>query len=171
MNTHTAIQAAGLHATLKDRLLAQYPELAEDEQSLFDTLDGLTELQPALIAVLRSRDDDLMLVEGIKARVAELGERLRRIEERADNKRAFVTDIMDQSGLKKIEAPDFTVTLGKKAASVIVTDEAQIPADYFKEKTIRTLDKTLIKQALQDNFPVPGANLSNGGVQLTVRKK
>lgn len=171
MNTHTAIQAAGLHATLKDRLLAQYPELAEDEQALFDTLDGLTELQPALIAVLRSRDDDLMLVEGIKGRMAELGERLRRLDERADNKRAFVTDIMDQSGLKKIEAPDFTVSLGRKPTSLIITDEAAIPEDYWREKTVKSVDKTLIKQALQDNFTVAGAALSNGGVQLTIRKK
>lgn len=170
MNMHRAYNLLTLHQQYKDMLLVQFPELAEDEGALLDTLEGLTDLNENLIAILRSRDDDLMLVTGIEARVKELNERKARLELRADAKRAFVCRVMEEAELKRLDAPDWTVSLGRKPQAVQITDEAAVPAEYWREKVTRSVDKTALKAALATG-KVPGAALDNGGVQLTIRKK
>lgn len=170
MNIHRAHNLLTLHQQYREMLLVQFPELADDEAALLDTLEGLTDLNDTLIAILRSRDDDLMLTAGIDARIKELSERKARFEARADAKRSFVGRVMEESGVKKLEAPDWTVSLGRKPQAVQITDETAIPADYWREKTTRTVDKVAIKAALATG-DVPGAALDNGGTQLTIRKK
>jgi hypothetical protein len=160
-----------IHKQMRERLLADYPALADDAAALADTLEGESDLDKAIVALLRSADDDGMMVGGINERMGELIERKTRLENRIEAKRNLAFWAMTEAGLPKLTAPDFTASIGASRAKVIITDAALIPPDYFNEPKPPEPNKTLIGQALKDGHTVPGCVLSNGGQTLTIRKK
>lgn len=172
-NAHTLTRELVHREYLREQLLVQFPDLAEDEQALLDTLDGESKLDDMLAEVMRSSEDDAMLIAGIKERLAELTERKARLERRVEAKREIVCRTMDRANLQKIERPDFTLSLRKSPPSVIITDEKLIPADYLihPEPPAPRPDKAGIAVALKRGDPIPGCTLSNGGVGLSVRRK
>lgn len=159
---------AARHSIVRDQLLARFPSLAEDEKALADTLEGVSSFNEAVAAVLRSLDDDLMLVAGIDARVTELEQRKTRIGVRALAKREAILAAMQEAGERKVELPEGTLSVSRGPAKVIVTDEAEVP-DAYKRTTV-TVDKAALKKALVEGRTVPGAVLSNGGATLTIRR-
>lgn len=166
-NLHDA--SAG-YRRLREVLLVQYPELAEDERALVDTLDGISDLDTAIAAVMASREDDLALIEAIKARTSDLTARKSRIEARADAKKAAVLSAMVECGRRKIDLPEITLSVTPVKPSVVITDETLLPDDV-KEPQPAKVSRTLIKAALDEGKEVPGAYLSNGGQTLSVRRK
>lgn len=161
--------AAHNDRVLREELLRRFPSLAEDEQALLDTLDGESDFDRQVLAVLRSADNDAMLAAGIEARLDELQARKVRLEERTQNKRAAILHAMQAAGRKKVELPDATVSIRATPPSVIITDEAAVPPDYFTPQPPK-LPKSAVKDALQGGKEVPGAMLSNGGASLSVRR-
>lgn len=170
---HQLATALAHRAYLKEQLLVQFPDLAEDERALLDTLDGESKLDDMLAEVMRSSEDDAMLVAGIKERMTELNERKARLERRVEAKREIVCRTMDKANLQKIERPDFTLSLRKSPPAVLITDEKLIPDDYLihPEPPAPKPDKAGIAVALKGGKEVPGATLSNGNVGLQIRKK
>lgn len=155
---------------LRARLLDLYPELGEDAQALADTLEGMSDFNDMVCVVIDSAENDAALVTALQDRVASMNLRMQRLSEREDRKRRAVAGAMEAAGVRKIEAPEFTISLRALPSKVVVTDETRIPADYWREKTTKTVDKTALKTALE-NGTVPGAELSNGGIGLSVRTK
>ena len=153
---------------LRDRIQAEFPEA--DEDTLRDTLEGLSSLPEALAAVLRSYLDDLTLAAALGMRIDDMQERLSRIELRADKKRELVTSVMDRADIKKLAEPDFTASLRPSPPAVVVTDEGQIPEAYWKPQPPK-LDRQGISMALKSGATVPGALLSNPEMVLSVRTK
>ena len=70
-----------LHEFLRERLLAEFPDA--DDETLSDTLEGLTSLREKIAELLRSQQEDTTLVTALKLRIDELQERRARIEARA----------------------------------------------------------------------------------------
>jgi len=153
---------------LRGRLQTEFPEA--DEETLRDTLEGLSSLPETLVAVLRSYIDDLTLAAALGVRIGDMQERLSRIELRADKKRELVTDVMERTGIKKLAEPDFTASLRTVPASVVVTDEGQIPIDYWKPQPPK-LDRQGLSAALKSGAVIPGATLSNAEMTISVRTK
>jgi len=153
---------------LRERLRAEFPEA--DEDTLRDTLEGLSSLPEALAAMLRSYLDDLTLAAALGMRIDDMQERLSRIETRADKKRELVTGVMERTDIKKLAEPDFTASLRPSPPAVVVTDEGQIPQSYWKPQPPK-LDRQGISAALKSGAPVPGALLSNPEMVLSVRTK
>jgi hypothetical protein len=170
-NAHAVQMALTHHEYLREQLRFAFPEA--DEDTLADTLEGESNLDQLLIAVMRSADEDEILVAGIKARVEELNERKKRIERRIEAKEAIVLSAMERANLKKIEAPDFTVSTRAVPGKVVITDETLIPAEFMRtpEPPAPVPDKKAIGDALKANTEVPGCLLSNGGAGLSVRRK
>jgi hypothetical protein len=156
------------HQYLRDQLRAQFPEA--DEDTLRDTLEGLSSLPEALAAVTRSYLDDLSLAAALGMRIDDMQERLSRIENRADKKRALVTSVMERADIKKLAEPDFTASIRSSPPAVVVTDEGQIPQAYWKPQPPK-LDRQSISAALKSGATVPGALLSNPEMVLSVRTK
>lgn len=154
---------------IKSELLTQYPDL--DDETLFDTLDGETDLQEACLKVLRSAEEDKMLIEGIKARKAELDERKARFDRRIEAKRHAVTNIMDRAGIKKFEAPDMTVSVRAVAPSLVLPDTVDLPPEYVNQELVLKPNRNAIKDAISAGKEVPGVTLTNGGISITVRTK
>ena len=97
------------YRAIRERIIALEVDL--DEETLTDTLEGLTDLHEVVAAVVRSALIDEALVEGLKGHIETMQGRLRRLSERADAQRQIARDAMVEVDLKKITAPDFTVSV------------------------------------------------------------
>lgn len=166
MNPQIEAMIAAYDAT-RTTLLSEYPELAEDERTLRDTLEGETELPDACIKTVRSAREDEALAKALKSMMDNMAKRYKRLLALADAKRRVVLSAMDRAGIKRIDAPDLTITTGSSKPSVIITDEGALPDQFVRIK--REPDKAALGKALADGVSIPGALLSNGGKHLIVR--
>ncbi len=156
------------HQYLRNQLAAQFPDA--DEETLLDTLEGMTDLNGMIAAVARSRLEDLSLLGGLRRRMGDMQEHAARIEQRADKKKDVVASVMERAGVKKLTEPDFTLSLRITNPPLVVTDEGEIPEDFWKPQTPK-LDRQGLINALKAGREVPGATLGSGGVTISVRTK
>ncbi len=156
------------HEHLREQIKNEFPDI--DEETLADTLEGLTNLNEMLGAVVRSHLDDMAMVEALKARVADMQDRLSRIGKRAEKKREIVTSVMEQAELKKLAEADFTVSLRASSAPLVVTEEGDVPEPFWKPQAPK-LDRLGLIAALKSGAQVPGAVLGNPRMAIAIRTK
>ena len=152
---------------MKAKLLAEMPELAEDEQTLLDTLEGLTELHEQLTEIIRSANKDAAFADATNTQMQRLRDRKAALVQRAERKKQVCLHYMEMAGLKRIDAPDMTVTRKAVPPGVQITDAETIPDNFCRFK--REPNKTAIKAALKEGWDVPGATLTNGGETIQVK--
>ena len=115
----------GVYQTIRDRIIALEADI--DEATLADTLEGLTDIHEVLAAIVRSALTDEALAEGLKGHIQLLQGRLQRLTERGAERRRIARDAMVEVDIRKIAAPDFTVSVRAGSPSLQVVDEAVIP--------------------------------------------
>jgi hypothetical protein len=153
---------------LKDRLVASYPEA--DDDTLTDTLEGITDLHEMIAAVIRSALVDDALSTGLRGRLNDMKERLKRLEERGAKKRQLALEAMDEVGLKKLQQPDFTASTRPGSPSLVVTTEDDVPSPYWVPQPPK-LDRQALLGALKRGTDIPGVQLNNPKPVLVVRTK
>ncbi len=153
---------------LRRRLIADYPDI--DDETLFDTLDGATNLKEAVGELIRSALNDEALEAGLKVRIDEMKERQARFQSTAQSKRNFALKVMEEADLEKLVEPDFTVSVRTGPCSLVVIDEQEIPETYWRPQPPK-LDRKAALDAIARGQKVPGATLSNARVVLSVRRK
>jgi hypothetical protein len=156
------------YAALRTTLLSAIPDL--DEETLADTLEGLTDLREMLSELIRSALDDEALTGALSTRLSDMRVRMERLEERARKKRQLAIRIMADAALGKITAADFTASLKQGGPAVDVLDEAKIPPAYWKPQPPK-LDKQGIVSALKGGAVIDGVVLASPKLQLSVRTK
>ncbi len=156
------------HEHLREQIKNEFPDI--DEETLADTLEGLTTLNEMLGAVVRSHLDDMAMVDALKSRVGDMQDRLSRISKRADKKRELVTSVMEQADLKKLAEADFTVSLRSSSAPLVVTEEEFIPEPFWKPQSPK-LDRQGLIAALKSGGQVSGAVLGNPRMTIAIRTK
>ncbi|MEP0322016.1 siphovirus Gp157 family protein [Bauldia litoralis] len=154
------------YRTIRDRIIAL--EEGIDEETLADTLEGLTDLHEVVAAVVRSALVDEALAEGLKGHIGVLKERFDRLSDRAKKRREIARDAMIEVDIKKVTAPDFTVSVRSGSPSLVVTDEGTIPAPYWLPRDPR-LDRSGLLSDLKSGKTVVGATLSNPEPVISVR--
>jgi hypothetical protein len=153
---------------LKARLLLTHPDL--DEDTLFDTLEGITNLHEMIAAVIRSALVDEALGTGLRSRLEDMKQRLGRLDERADKKRELALDAMNEAGLRKLEQPDFTATARIGSPALVIVAEDAIPQAYWVPQPPR-LNRQALLTELKRGGEVAGTQLSNSNPVLSVRTK
>ncbi len=156
------------HEHLREQIRNDFPDI--DEETLADTVEGLTNLNEMLGAVVRSHLDDMAIVDALKSRVADMQDRLSRIGKRAEKKREIVTSVMEQAELKKLAEADFTVSLRASSAPLVVTEEGDVPEPFWKPQAPK-LDRLGLIAALKTGKQVPGAVLGNPRMAIAIRTK
>ncbi|MGC1950317.1 MAG: siphovirus Gp157 family protein, partial [Pseudolabrys sp.] len=100
--------AAITYRAIRDRIREQDAQI--DEQTLADTVEGLTDLHEILTAIIRAALADQALASGLEGRIAEMQARRDRFQDRATKRRQIAKDVMVELDLKKLAAPDFTAS-------------------------------------------------------------
>lgn len=99
----------------------------------------------------------------VEAHAKALIDRVKASRKRTGWLREYLRTHMAVSGVLSIKSDDgtFSAVLSPgRDESVEVFDADQLPQDYMREIPAKSEpDKTLIKKALKDGFPVPGAKL------------
>ena len=121
--------AAITYSTLRDRLRAEDSQI--DDQTLADTVEGLTDLHEILTAIIRAALADQALATGLEGRIGEMQARRDRFQDRAAKRRQIAKDVMVELDLKKLAAPDFTASIRPGTPALMVIDEAAVPSIYW----------------------------------------
>lgn len=153
---------------VKSRLALDHPDL--DGETLADTVEGLTSLPEIVEAIIRSALADEALAVGLKGRIEDMQGRLQRLTERASARRSMARDVMIDVGLKKITAPDFTASIRAGTSSLVILDEAQIPADYWEAREPK-LNRQALLTDLKLQGEIAGVALSKPEPTLSVRTR
>jgi hypothetical protein len=160
------ILAATNYCAIRDRLRAEDPQI--DEQALADTVEGVTDLHEILTTVIRSALADEALATGLKGRIAEMEDRLGRLQDRASKRRQIAKEVMVDLDLRKLTAPDFAASIRPGTPALTVIDEAAVPSIYWEPREPR-LNRQELANDLKQGAEIAGVALSNPEPVLSVR--
>jgi len=159
---------AAKYLQLREQIVRAYPDV--DDETLSDTLEGITDLHEMIAAVIRSALVDEALQAGLRSRMDDMKERLSRLEVRSSKKRDLALHALSEVGLAKLEQPDFTASTRAGSPSLIVISEQTIPPAYWLPQRPK-LDRQGLLGELKRGAAIPGAELSNPKPVLMVRTK
>ena len=160
--------AATAYRVIRDRIQADDSTI--DEQTLADTVEGLTDVHEILAAVIRGALADEALAMGLKCRISDMQDRLDRLRDRAAKRRQIVKNTMVELDLKKLAAPDFSASLRPGMPALVVLDEDAVPKTYWEPGEPR-LKRQVLAFDLKEGTEVAGATLSNPEPVLSVRTR
>src|SRR5476651_93320 len=156
------------YRSVRDRIRAQDPQI--DEQTLADTVEGLTDLHEIVTAIIRSALQDEVLASALKSRVSDMQARLERLQDRASKRRQIARDVMVELDLKKLNAPDFTASIREGTPALVVIDEDAVPKTYWSPGEPR-LRRQILADDLKQGEEIAGVTLSNPEPVLSVRTR
>ena len=148
-------------------LMAEFPQLADDEELMRDMLEGNTRFDRIMDRLLSDMRDNETLAEASSQRIGKIRARQTRLTHRAQFLRGLMHRLLTLTGLKSVALAEAKISVVNSPEKVIITDENAIP-DEFMEIT-REPNKTAIKNAIKSGQIIPGATMSNGGTTISVR--
>jgi len=151
------------------KLLAEYPELEEDDELRIDTIEGETDALRIIQRALDEQREAETMVGAIKAREIDIAARCGRYERKSDAMRQLIKAVMRAAKLDKISLTEASLSLTKPRQTVGIEDLDALPQGYFK--TIRQADKAAIKSAFDQGDQIPGAFIVTGDTGLMIRTK
>ena len=154
------------HLILAKQLKDSYGEI--DEETLKDTLEGISDLPEAIAAVIRSSLDDEAYIFGLKGRLDDLQSRLARLRERYEKKRDLARWAMAEADLEKVLCEDLSISLRKGGDKLEIIDEARVPEAFFLPQPSK-LDRKALILALKKGEMVNGALLVIADPTISVR--
>lgn len=131
-----------------------------DPQVVYDTLDAI-------------KDDIKVKADGIASLISELTNAADRKRKKAkawqesakvDDAKAtwlqrYLTEELDNAGIKKLETDNHLLSTRNYTPSVIIEDTTKLPVDYMEERIDYRPVKKQIREALKAGKEVPGAHL------------
>ncbi len=159
---------AAHYRALSVQLLESFGEL--DDDTLKDTLQGLSNFPDMVEEIVRSSLEDEILIEGLKSRMADMSSRLERFQDSNRRKRELACWAMGAGSLDRLKCPDFSVSYRLGSPRLEVTDEKKLPEDFLVPLPPR-VDRTALAAALKAGRQVEGAHLAQGNPHIQVRTR
>jgi hypothetical protein len=133
------------------------------DEVIADTLEGMAgELEVKATNVAAFARNLEATAQAIKEAEAAMSARRKALEKRADSLRHYLLANMQRTGIKRIESPQFVLTVKDNPPAVEVFDYLQLPAEFMRqpEPPPPSPDKAAIKEAIKAGAEVPGARLT-----------
>lgn len=129
------------------------------EQVLKDTLESIGEARDVTL------DHLAFLIERNTAKTDFYAKKLKELqlakksaENTVNRLNAYMTQAMDDAGMKELQTENHVLKPRNYKASVVVDDTSAIPEQYMVTKTTVTPDKTAIYKAIKAGEEVPGVH-------------
>jgi hypothetical protein len=152
-----------------DALLAEYPQLKDDEDLRLITIESETDCFEILTLLLDDIQAFGSVQLAIRARIDDLRARLERFERREEVYRKLAQQMMEAAQIRKAELPEATLSIRAGQQGVRITDPTFLPDAFWRVK--REPNISLIKDQLKSGSEVPGAALSNSPETLSIRTR
>jgi hypothetical protein len=161
------------YVALRDWLAEQY-QLPPDDQVVLDTAEGATNLHEMIGALARQARLRKARADALRTIIGENETRLARDEHAIEVLRSRIAQAMVDAGLKKVTAPDATLSVRMGESHPRVTSKDELPDWAWRTKTTKEPDMEAIRRALDDRIngsreQVPGVVMTNPAPILTIR--
>ena len=152
-------------------LLSSLGDLIDDDEDLVaTTVEGETALVETIRRAL-ARTVEIDAISEVIDKLAEgLAARKARLTRQRNGIREAIAVAMEECGLRKLELGLATISLKAVPPKVEIVEEGLIPAAFWKIGE-PTLDRRDLLKVLKEGAAIPGAQLSNGGMTISVRTK
>jgi enamine deaminase RidA (YjgF/YER057c/UK114 family) len=180
------------------RILREHVEsmVGDDADAIRDAIEGETTLLEQIGALALSIASDEAFAKAASDLAEQIKARSARFENRAEMKRALISTALEIAERKSLETPAGTVTLKSVPPKLQITEEADVPARFFKQPA-PVIDRRSLLDALKQREAamkeasdlsdtearaearakveathpaIPGACLSNGGKTIQIRR-
>lgn len=166
MKASTAERRMAEEARVAADLLRQ---IGRDDDTLsHDMVEAETGLLEAIDAALSAIDEAEAISAGLAVKISEFQSRKSAAERRVERIRAAIEQAMSVAGLKSAVRAGATLSLKDVPPRPVIADEAAIPAKFWAPQAPK-LDRKAITAAAKSG-PIPGVEMSNGGVSLQIRR-
>ena len=145
---------------IADMLAIPDEELTDERKALLEAyLEELAEMEREKIdSFAQFAKLELERAENIEEEGRRLSAKARAIKNRIQYLKSRYLGIMRARGLKKIAGKIYTVSV-RETDVVCIQDPHAVPAEFWREKTERSVDKLAIRDLLKQGGEVPGCAL------------
>jgi hypothetical protein len=157
---------AAHYRTLAEQLQERFVDI--DDDTLHDTLQGMSNLPDMIEEIVRSCLDDEAMIGAMKIRLEALSGRQARFKSRVERKRELVSWAMGQAAMGRLDVADFSVFLRQGLQKLAIDDEAQLPDIYLVPQPPK-VNRNLLLDALKSGSVIAGASLVLGEPHIMVR--
>jgi len=134
-------------------------EFIEDEQALTEYLDSidmqLTDKVSNIVRYMRTLE---LTADAVTNEIDRLTKLKKYYSNKEQNLKKYLSYSLQKIGKENLETEAAKLSF-RKSITTEITDEALVSDNYKKYKTVTTIDKTAIKNALQAGQLVEGAEL------------
>ena len=148
------------------RLLADCPDLRDDDEALVMSLESETDATELCTLLVRRIKLNEAHSNGLAGYISDLRARQEAFDRRDIGLRAILLQIMETAGLKTLRLPVATLS-ARTNQHVVIVEPERIPPQYRRQPPWEPMKKE-IKASLKAGEAVPGAVLSNPEPSLTV---
>lgn len=160
---------AVLRVTMEiDRLKRFYPELLDDLELLAGTVEGQTDFDPLMDAILEQFIEAVSLKDALSLRIDAMKARVERFDKQAEALRELMMMLMQSADKTMVRRPLATVVRSKGRAVLQLDDDFNAQG-YMRVRTEPM--KADILAALKAGNEIPGARLVETEPALSVRTK
>jgi len=139
-------------------LINEDGELNQDTvQALDDIESEFEEKAIAVASYVKSLEAEQ---EAIQQAINSMRARQDSLSTKSEQLREYLQFNLQRLSINEISSsPYFKIKIKQCPESIDVFDETAIPAEFVREKTVTSIDKIKIKEAIKDGIDVPGASI------------
>lgn len=168
-DTAFALKAATTRVTMEiERLKKAFPELSEDLELLAGTIEGETDFDALLDAILEQFLDRVTMREAAMRRKETIEERVARFDKAAELFKGLAFDLMKSADKTMVRRPVATLVVSKGRDKLVLDDDFNAQG-YMRVKAEPM--RADIFAALQAGDEIPGARLEKTEPTLSIRTK